>query len=144
MKSTVFQHFSNIFSSNGVRNFTSLIDHVPTLIDDNMNRRLVRQVSDSEIWKAVEQLRTLKAPGKDGFPGLFFHKYWNIFGPQVCASLRNFFETGYLPPSINVTSVILIPKISNPENLGQFRPISLCTFIYKIISKIITTQINLL
>ena len=44
---------------------------------------------------------------------------------------------GRLPASFNLTFIALIPKGDNRVSLNEFRPISLCNCIYKVISKVI-------
>ena len=36
----------------------------------------------------------------------------------------------------------MIPKVNNPETVAQFRPISLCNVIYKILSKVIVNRLK--
>lgn len=43
--------------------------------------------------------------------------------------------------SLNTTVVVLIPKVSNPEDRGHFKPISLCCFVYQIISEILENHL---
>ncbi|GKC21323.1 hypothetical protein Tco_1023473 [Tanacetum coccineum] len=42
---------------------------------------------------------------------------------------------------INHTFIALIPKVSNPHRINDYRPISCCNVIYKCISKILTDRI---
>lgn len=44
--------------------------------------------------------------------------------------------------SFNNTFIALIPKVDVPQSASQFRPIALCNFSYKIITKIISTRLK--
>ena len=38
-------------------------------------------------------------------------------------------------------SIVLIPKVSSPQDFGQFRPISVCNFLNKAISRILVDRL---
>ena len=65
-----------------------------------------------------------------------------MVGVQVSSAVREFFTSKIMSPSLNTTQVVLIPKVPNPEDLSQFRPISLCSFVYRIISKILANRLK--
>ena len=50
--------------------------------------------------------------------------------------------SGWIPASFNSTFIALIPKSDNPLSLNDYRPISLCNCIYKIISKFIAMRVK--
>ncbi len=56
--------------------------------------------------------------------------------------MQSFFRDGWLLSQMNHTYITLIPKRQGASNFNQFRPISLCNFYYKIISKILVLRLR--
>ena len=50
--------------------------------------------------------------------------------------------SGCIPPSLNSTFLTLIPKKDKPTSFADFRPISLCNLLYKLISKVIAVRLK--
>ena len=44
--------------------------------------------------------------------------------------------------ALNSTHIALIPKIQGPKTLGNYRPISLCYTMYKVVTKIIVARLR--
>ncbi|KAA3470369.1 reverse transcriptase [Gossypium australe] len=77
----------------------------------------------------------LKAPESDGYHAYFFQSQWDTLGNDVC---KNPIE-----PELNNTVIVLIPKKDCLENFSQFRPISLCFVLYKLVMKVIANRFKL-
>lgn len=56
--------------------------------------------------------------------------------------VKQMFMDSKVPEVLNKTNIALIPKIAGPETLGNYRPISLCNTVYKLITRIIVTRLR--
>lgn len=97
-----------------------------------MNDALIVIPSDEEIRAASLAIHAEKAPGPDGFTAGFFHTYWQIVGPDLVKEIREFFITRYFFQKMNETHIRLIPKITGPREVSDYKPIALCNIYYKI------------
>ena len=87
--------------------------------------------------RSLKQMKPLTAPGPDGTSPIFFKSCWNFIGKDVIDASLKILNSGSMPNSLNHTFISLISKIKSPEKAKDFRPISLCNILYKIISKTI-------
>lgn len=74
----------------------------------------------------------------------FYQQHWDTVGPEVCAAVLHFCNTSCMGSSINSINIVLIPKCKNPAIESEFRPISLCNVVYKIISKVLANRLKVI
>lgn len=102
-----------------------------------MNEKLLCEFSMEEVGAALKQMSPLKVPGPDVFSAGFYLDHWDTVGDEVCHAvlfILNF--------DLNFTYIALIPKTKNPTKVTEFRLISLCNVMYKIISKVIANRLK--
>ena len=63
-------------------------------------------------------------------------------GNDVTLAILDFFSSGCILSSANFTNIVLIPKVKSPKSVSQFRPISVCNVLYKIISKVFVNRMK--
>ena len=95
-----------------------------------------------EIKNALWSVKAFKAPGPDGLHARFFHRFWLIVGNSVIDLMNKVFVERKVSEFLNRTHIVLIPKIQGPETLGNYKPISLCNTVYKMITKIIVARLR--
>jgi hypothetical protein len=61
---------------------------------------------------------------------------------DVVAAVQKFFTDGVMPEEVNDIAIVLIPKKDNPEEVKDFRPISLCNVVFKVVSKCLVNRMR--
>jgi len=138
----ISDYFTQIFTSNGNGSFTQIQGLLARKVTPEMNEMLTTIPSDSEIREAMKSINGGKARGPDGFSATFYQSYWHIVGSDVVKDVRDFFTTNHLHPRQNETHIRLIPKVTGPRTVAEYRPIALCNTHYKIIAKIVTRRLK--
>ncbi|KAJ9549144.1 hypothetical protein OSB04_021687 [Centaurea solstitialis] len=103
---------------------------------------LERPFSVEEIKRAVWACDGDKAQGPDGLTFAFIKKFWDTIGADFVAAITDFHSTASLPRGSNSSFVSLIPKIQDPIYFSDYRPISLISCFYKIISKLLSLRLQ--
>ncbi|GMI96662.1 hypothetical protein like AT1G43760 [Hibiscus trionum] len=141
MAALAFDHFKGVFTASIVSEQDSVLDKVSPTISAAMNSKLTAAYSREEIFSVVKDMAPLKASGLDGYPALFYQKCWSVIGTDVADFCLAVLSGSQSFDSFNSTSIVLIPKVDDLRSLDQFRPISLCSVLYKIIAKTIANRL---
>ena len=72
----------------------------------------------------------------------FFLELFETLGDDLLKVVEDTRITGRIPASFNSTFIALIPKVENPVSLNDFRPISLCNCICKVVTKVIARRLK--
>nr|KYP51642.1 Transposon TX1 uncharacterized [Cajanus cajan] len=141
VKGHVTHFFQNRFQEHGY--------HRPTLdgvqfksISEAQNEMLAAPFEEDEIRNAVWECGSSKCPGPDVFNFKFIKAFWETLNVDICRFMSEFHANGKFPRGSNSTFISLIPKKANPQNLEDYRPISLVGCMYKILSKVLANRIK--
>jgi hypothetical protein len=123
---------------------TSMVFNLSELIQPANNlSTLELPFSRSEIDQIIRNLPTNKSPDPDGFNTDFVRKCWPVIASDFYELCDKFYEGSICLESINGSYVTLIPKLSLPTSVGDYRPISLLNTSMKILTKLLANRLQL-
>ena len=126
--------------------YEDLVNHpflapIPTSVTPENNKFLCEPFMEEEILHALQSLPVCKAPGFDCISPEAILTMWPSSKRSICEALNHFHSTNTIPCSWAKTKVILLPKTKSPKKCRDFRPISLCTTIYKLLTMILSIRL---
>jgi len=85
----------------------------------------------------LKWLKKDKNPGSDGWTMKFYIVFFEVLGTDLLRIIEESRRNERILGTLKSTFIALIPKADKPSSFDDFRLISLCNCIYKIIPKII-------
>uniref|UniRef100_A0A803QAN3 Reverse transcriptase domain-containing protein n=1 Tax=Cannabis sativa TaxID=3483 RepID=A0A803QAN3_CANSA len=134
--------YSSLFATDGVQpdSLQLVLNAIPETITSDMNLSLTAPFTPEEVVAALKSMSPDKSPGSDGMSAMFYQNYWDIVGITVTQIVLGVLNDGNDMTQLNKSIITLIPKVSNPSSMSDYRPISLCNVVYKLISKVIVLR----
>lgn len=142
LKELVVGYFKNLFTDENTPPLGAYFEGRFAALDDESRVAAWERVFEADINNALFNMGALKTLGIYGLPAGFFQKHWSTVKGGVIDFILGVFAGCTDVSGCNETLLVLIPKISNPISISQFRRISLYSVVYKTITKIITNRIK--
>ncbi|KAH9648888.1 reverse transcriptase domain-containing protein [Citrus sinensis] len=130
-------YFTNLFTSTQLRQeqIVAALKGITPRVSASMNESLEEPFTAEEVLEDLSQMCPTKAPGLDGLPAVFYQKHWHTVKEGVLTTCLHILNSQGTIAPLNHTYIALIPKIGKPRKVTNFRPISLCNVIYRIVAK---------
>jgi hypothetical protein len=140
MELAVFQHFQRHFDRPAAWDYSLNWDEL-NLPRFNLEH-LEQPFTDEEVHTVVLDTASEKAPGPDGYIGLFLKICW----PTIRTDVMSAFHFLYLLHDqhlqhLNTAHIVLIPKKPDAMSIADYRPISLTHIIAKLFSKCLAARL---
>ncbi len=104
--------------------------------------RLDLPLTLEELDKSQKKSNLKSAPGSDGFSNLFIRKCWKYLRRPLLKYFETCIKKGKLTDSFKNACIKLIPKKGDKTKIKNWRPISLLSNLYKIISRAINIRLK--
>ena len=105
-------------------------------VSPEKNLTLTQDITEKEVFEAINQTEHNKAPGPDGFPAEFYQKFWHIIKEDLMAMFSQLRAGDLALFKLNFGIVTLIPKKEDASRIEQYRTICLLNVSLKIFTKV--------
>ena len=102
----------------------------------------VPEVLPEEVEAAVKVCRKGKSPGKDNIKPEHLKAGGQLIYKALAERFSYYIEKGKVPDAWRSSKMILLLKKGDPEDLNNYRPITLLSQIYKVFTRVVLNRIQ--
>jgi hypothetical protein len=139
------QNFASIYKDLKEANLVEIVkvfSFFLCLASEEINEELFFEVGLVELKGVLTLFQNGKSSWLEEWTIEFFIAFFDSPGQDSLRVVEEFQKTGMVLPNFNSTFITLILKVDKPARFGEFRMISLCNCVYKIIAKILPKRLK--
>jgi hypothetical protein len=135
------QHYLKVSTVSSENDLHQAIIHYESYPSKDSDPFYFKYVTPSDIWKAFNSIKS-KAQGVDQL-SVTFLKMCLVHITCVLEHIFNFCLQSSVFPSVwKMANILPIPKVPNPMNCKDFRPVSILCLLSKVLEKLVHSQIS--
>lgn len=124
-----------------INNYMSNIDFNHTLSEEE-SLKCEGLVQEKECIQALKKMKLNKSPGSDGLTVEFYKTFWPYLKHLLIDCLAEGFTEGKLAESQRIGILSLMFKKNDPNDLNNWRPLTLLNIDYKILAHCLAERIK--
>ena len=113
-----------------------------SILTEQEKNELDMPLSPLELEKSLNSSNLKSAPGRDGYSYRIIKKFWPLFKKPLLLCALEGLENNSLPESFKEADIKIIPKKGDTTKIKNWRPISLLSNFYKIVSRAINERLK--
>jgi hypothetical protein len=113
-----------------------------SILTEEESLALEGDVTLEELDEAVSSCNLNSAPGIDGICNRYIRKFWPFFREPLLRYTRECLATGKMTDTFNTALIKRIPKKGDCTKVKNWRPISLLSCCYKIVSRVVNSRLD--
>lgn len=144
MLETTAKFYEDLFTPNSLDQTATnqLLRSLDKRLSAEERTMLDSKLNSDECLQAAKSLSTNKAPGIDGLPIEFYRRFWPMLETDLLQVYQDVLATSKLSYTQRSGVVRLIYKKGERRNLKNWRPITLLTSDYKILTKTLANRMK--
>ena len=99
-------------------------------------------VPEEKVLTLLRQIKTTKATGSDGVPGMLLKICADIIAPSLTHIINTSLATGCIPSSMKIANISPLHKGGDRLEPKNYRPVSLLPIVSKILERIVHEQVE--
>ena len=137
--------YINKYFVNVGKNLVQRLNNPPSIYDKNLGEQhagfLFRPIMIDELNKLIMSIPVYKSSGIDNISSKALKDAFSILNDQLLYIMNQSILSGIFPDAWKLATVIPLPKVNNPSDVSDYRPISLLPLPGKLLEKLLHSQL---